>query len=417
MAERHSEIVRTHRLANGLTILMERMPHLKSAAFTLLLPAGTVDEPLDRSGLAAITMELMQRGAGPRSSRQIIEDLDFYGIERDSGMSVLFSTHSAAMIDRYLEQGLEIYADIVQRPQLAEDQLEDARASSLQELAALQDEPMQRCLITLRKLRYGHRFGRSPYGDVEGVEAVTIDDVREYFATRSFASGCILSIAGHIDFDRTIAMVERLFGEWQSGAPRTATTIQTSAGYDHLNDETSQTHITMAYDAVPYDHEKYYESRALINILGDGMSSRLFHEVRESRGLAYSVAASPQSIGTCSSAFIYAGTTSARADETLQVINQTIGSLSDGINEDELRRLKSRVKSSLVFEQESCTARASQNAADWLYLGRVVDRREVVSKVDALTIDCLKQYAIDFPPRNQTLVTLGEKQLESFNAV
>ncbi len=411
------DAVRVHQLANGMTLLMERMPHLRSAAFTLMLPAGTVDESSDKTGLAAISMEMMQRGAGKRSSRQIIEDLDFLGADRDSTMSLLFSTFSSAMIDAYLEQVLEIYADIVRRPHLDESQLEDSRATALQELAALQDEPMQRCLLKLRSLRYGERYGRSSVGTEEGVNAVTLEDVHSYCRNRLHAKGTILSVAGHIDFDRTIEMTEKFFGNWDSGEARQRHDIPAIAGYEHITEETSQTQITLAYDAVPYDHEKYYESRALINILGDGMSSRLFTEVREKRGLAYSVAASPQSIATRSSAFIYAGTTTARADETIEVILQTIESLAEGINEDELRRLKSRVKSSLVFEQESCSARAAQNAADWLYLGRIVNRKEVLTRVDSLTIDQLKHHVAEFPPKNRTLVTLGEKALESFNAV
>lgn len=412
-----SEAVRVHRMKNGMILLMERMPHLQSAAFTLMMPAGTVDEPSNLGGLAAISMEMMQRGAGPRSSRQIIEDLDFLGIDRDCTMSLLFSTLSAAMIDKYLEQCLEIYADIVRRPHLDESQLEDSRATAQQELAALQDDPMQRCLLKLRALRYGSMYGRSAVGTSEGVAAVTLDDVHGYCENRLHASGTILSVAGHIDFEKTIACVERLFGDWKSAEQREKPQIPSIAGYEHIDEETNQTQITLAYDAVPYDHDKYYESRALINILGDGMSSRLFTEVRERRGLAYSVSASPQSIATRSSAFIYAGTTTARADETLQVILETVESLAEGISEDELKRLKSRVKSSLVFEQESCTARASQNAADWLYLGRIVNRREVLTRVDALTIEQLKQHVVEFPSRNRSLVTLGEKALESFNAV
>lgn len=321
------------------------------------------------------------------------------------------------MIDSYLPQVLEIFADIVRRPHLDASQLEDSRATALQELAALQDDPMQRCLMKLRNLRYGDRYGRSAYGTVEGVEAVTLEDVQTYCHDRMHANGTILSVAGHLDFDETIDTIENLFGDWKSGDGRTRHQIPAYPGYEHIDEQTSQTQITLAYDTVPYDHEKYYESRALINILGDGMSSRLFTEVREKRGLAYSIAATPQSIATRSSAFVYAGTTSARADETLQVILDTIESLAQGISEDELRRLKSRVKSSLVFEQESCSARASQNAADWLYLGRLVNRKEVLTRVDALTIDKLKTHVAEYPPKNRSLVTLGEKKLENFDGV
>ncbi len=409
--------VHVHQLANGLTLLMERMPRLRSAAFTFMLPAGTSDEPPHLQGLAGIVLEMMQRGAGERTSRQLVESLDFIGVERDSGIATLHSSMSAAMIDEYLFETLSIFADIILRPHFPLDQLEDSRSTALQELAALQDDAVQRCFIRLRECRYGNVYGRNASGSEDGIESIELKDIQEFYQQYFHPSGSILSIAGNIEFDATIEKIEHLFGTWTSTSHKTLPSIPANRATSHIDEETSQTQIAIAYDAVPYDDEKYYESRALINILGDGMSSRLFTEVREKRGLAYSVSASPQSIGTRSSTVIYAGTTSARADETLDVILSTVQSLQTGISEDELRRLKARVKTSLVFEQESCNARASQNATDWFYLNRIVDRSEVFAKVDRLNTSVLLQHANNFPMKNVTLVTLGERPLKVSHAI
>ena len=396
---------------------MQRMPRLRSAAFSLLLPAGTADEPADRLGLASIAVEMMQRGAGARSSRDVIEDLDFLGVERDSGVSVLHSSFSAAAIDRYIFDALAIYVDIVRRAHLPADELDEAQAIALQELAGLQDDPPHVCFRRLRRLRYGDRFGRDPSGEEDCIPRITIGEVRDFYRQRLHADGSVLSIAGNIDFAETVDRVYSLLGDWESGDAAEKPEIGMSAGYEHIHEETSQTQIAIAFDAVPFGHDAYYASRALINILGDGMSSRLFTEVREKRGLVYSVSASTQTVATRSSAVLYAGTTSARAAETLQVIWDTVRSLADGVTEDELRLLKSRLVSSLIFEQESCVAQATQNAADWFHRGRIIDSREVLARFDSLTTDELLEHAVLHPPANRTLVTLGDTPLETADAI
>ena len=396
---------------------MQRMPHLRSAAFSLMIPTGTAYERDNVQGSAAITIEMMQRGAGSRSSRDIVEDLDFLGVERDAGVSTLHASVSAAMIDEYLPQTLQIYADIVQDAHLSDDQFPDAQATAMQELAALADDAAQRCFTRLRKVRYGQQYGRSSVGTQAGIETTTNESIQAFYANTIKPDGAILSIAGNIDCDETIEVVRKLFADWKPRGAHPKATIPAHAGYAHINEETSQTQIALAYDAVSYDHEKFYESRALVNILGDGMSSRLFTEVREKRGLVYTVSASTQSIGTRSSIIVYAGTTTARAEETLLIINENVRSLANGITEDEMRRLRARVKTSLVFEQESCSARCSQNATDWFYLGRIVPRSEILAKVDALSADILIQHAIDYPVRNETLVTLGEAPLKTQDGI
>ena len=142
------------------------------------------------------------------------------------------------------------------------------------------------------------------------------------------------------------------------------------------------------------------------------MSSRLFTELREKRGLVYSVFASCFSLAGQGSVLCYAGTTTNRADETLQVLLETIHSLGTGISDDELQRLKNRIKSSMVFEQESSAARSSQIASDWFYLGRVPEREEVCAKVDALTAEGLVDYYLKNRPKNFSLVTVGSVPME-----
>ncbi len=412
-----SEANYVHRLSNGLILVAEPMPWLKSVAFTLLLPAGTSHEPEGLQGLCGMTVELSQRGAGQRDSRQIVEALDWMGVERSCAASTFHTSFNVAIVAERLPETLSIYADIVRFPHLPADEIEESRQTALQELLSIEDDPSQKVFTELKKLRYGQAHGRSPYGTVEGIESASLDDIANYQRMNYVPNGAILSVAGNFDWDTLKILTEKLFGEWMLSERADQPDVNVRAGQLHLQYESSQTHIALAYDCVPYQHPDFYQSRGLISVLSDGMSSRLFTEVREKRGLVYSVSASSQTIGGRGSVLTYAGTTGGRAQETLDVTIDTIRSLNGGIRDGELARLKSRVKSSLIMEQESSSSRSSQVATDWYYLGRIVPRQEVLAEIEALTCDSLLEHYRTYPPTGWTLVTMGPEAVELKHAV
>lgn len=406
-----------HRLANGLVILGERMPWLESVAFTLMLPGGTCREPNDRAGLAGLTLELSQRGAGSLSSRDVVERLDFLGVERSSHVSTFYTTMSMAAMASVLKPTLEIAASILLEPHFPESELEEARQSALLELASIEDDPAQKCFKELKQLRFGELFGRSSLGSEEGLEAIELEDCIRFHCQFCKPNGSVLALAGNFDWDEVVQTLESLFSTWSGATDTEPGPVVPYRGAVHLPHESQQTHIALAYDAVPYNHPEYYRGRGIVGILSDGMSSRLFTEVREKRGLVYAVSASSHSLKNCGSVLCYAGTTSNRAQETLEVMVDTIRALANGIDKDELSRLKSRVQTSLVMEQESSSSRSSQIAYDWMYLGRVPSRQEVLDEIHALTCESLLKHFQEHPPHGWTLVTIGPEALEFSHAV
>jgi predicted Zn-dependent peptidase len=163
---------------------------------------------------------------------------------------------------------------------------------------------------------------------------------------------------------------------------------------------------------VPYSHDDYFQARGAVGVLSDGMSSRLFTEIRENRGLAYSVYAGCHSLRDRGSVLCYAGTSNERAQETLDVLLTELARLADGVQEDELRRLKAKIKSALVMQQESSSARSSSIAADWYHRGRVFTLEELGRIVDELTCDTINRYLSNHPPKDFTIVTVGAEPLE-----
>jgi predicted Zn-dependent peptidase len=411
------QLIHTHQFANGLTLVAEPMPWLESAAFALLVPAGCSRDPEDRLGLGSVTCEMVERGSGSRDSRQFIEDLELLGVDSSSSVSNAHTSFSGAMPKENLLAALAIYADLVQRPHLPADQLEDSRQGCLQELRAIDDDLAQKLMIELRQQRYADPFGRASFGSVATLEKITLADVERHFSTYYRPGNAILSIAGNVDWHRLCNAVEQLFGGWRPGKLPSIVEVAPAGKYRHIDHESSQTHIGLAYTSVPYPHPDYFLARGAVGVLSDGMSSRLFTEVREKRGLCYTVYASCHSLKDRGSVVCYAGTTTERAQETLDVMFAELQRLEQGIHPDELHRLQARIKSSLIMQQESSVARSGSIAADWYYLNRVRTLDELGAIIDGLTCERINAYLAANPPRDFCAATLGARPLEMPRAI
>lgn len=239
-----------------------------------------------------------------------------------------------------------------------------------------------------------------------------IGDVRGFHDRQYGPQGAILAVAGRFDWNELEREVGRLFDDWapQSvGDPSPGPVEQVPL---HVEHDSGQSHIGVAFASIPYRHEQYFEAWAAIGVLSGGMSSRLFTEVREKRGLCYTVSASLHTQRDRAAVFCYAGTTAERAQETLDVTVAELVRLGEGILPGELQRLKARIKSGLIMQQESTSARASSLARDWYHLGRVRPVEEVSQRVDALTADTINAFLRDNPPREFRAVVLGREPLE-----
>lgn len=401
-----------HQFDNGLVLLGEPMPWLRSAAFSFLLPAGTCYEPEGLDGLATFTCEMVQRGCGPWDSRAFLEQLDFLGVERTSAVTSTHANFCCSMPSQALSQVLRMYSQLAREPHLPKKQLEDARSLCQQDLRALDDEPSHRCFSELKRFRFPAPYGRIAQGTQAGLLAIKHSAVTDFFGQCYSPAGSILAVAGHFDWSQLCDLIAKELGDWQGPAPKQLPALVPIYGSQHVDHSSNQTHVALAYECAAIADPNYYEARSLVGILSDGMSSRLFTELRDKRGLVYSVFASCFTLAAHGTVLCYAGTTANRAQETLDVLINCIEELSRGISEDELERLKYRIKSSLVFEQESSAARSSQIASDWYYLGRVPGREEVCSRFGAMTTSGLVEYSRHHRPNNYSLITVGSQPLE-----
>jgi len=407
------QTINVRTLDNGLILVAESMPWLESAAMSLHVPCGCVFDPVDRLGLANLTCEMVQRGCGAHSSRQFVERLESLGVDHSASVSAMHTTYMASMMSERLPDALGMYADLVRRPHLPEKQLDDARLVCLHEIRSIDDDFAQMTHQRLRLDHYGHPLGRNAAGVLDHVERATIDDVRAFFAGAYGATGAILAVAGRFDWESLAACVERHFGGWTPHALRRMGDERPCRGRRHLEHDTNQTHIAIACPGVPYNHADYFLARGAVGVLSDGVSSRFFLEIREHRALCYAVSAYCHSFLDRGSVLCYAGTTAERAQETLDVMLAELDGLNRGVRDEELARVKARIKSGLIMQQESSGARASSIAGDWYYWGRVRTLDELKSLIDGLTARDINAFLDRHPFRPVTIVTLGEKELEA----
>jgi len=406
------QTIETHTFANGLVLVAEPMQSLESAAFTFLVPSGCVFDPHDRSGLAALSCEMALRGAGERDSRRFIEDLENLGVQRGESIGAVHTGYSGATLAKNLPPTLAIYADMLRRAHLPGDQLDAGRQVVIQELRAIEDDPSHKVMLELKRRHYPDPWGQPSEGEMQALEAIEIGEVEWHYKQLYRPNGTILGVAGRIDWPQLVDQIGELLGDWEPREADEPAEGATGPKLDHLTQESNQTQIGIAYPSVPYRHPDYFQASGAVGVLSGGMSSRLFTEVREKRGLCYSVYASYHTHRDRACVLCYAGTTSPRAQETLDVTLEQLKLLAKGVRPEELNRLKTRVKSSLVMQQESSSARSGAVARDWYHLGRVRTLDEVGQLVDALTDTSINRYLAEHPPADFTIVTLGPEPLK-----
>lgn len=404
--------IQTATLANGLTLIVETMTDVQSAAFSLLVPAGSVFDLPGHNGTASILSDLITRGAGNYSSKQLSAALDNLGVQRHESVSSGHLALGGAMLAESLPEAMRIYGDILRQPLLPEDQFDAAAAGVEQSLRSIEDEPRQKVMLELRRRCYPEPWGRPTEGSLDDLPNITAETVRDHYERCFRPNDTILGIAGNVRMENIQPLVEDILGNWERQEPPMIETGPRGLRRDHLSHESTQTQIGVAYDAVPYRSPDYYAAWAAVSVLSGGMSSRLFTEVREKRGLCYSVYATLSTLRDEGRVLCYAGTTVERAQETLDVTLRELVRLGEGIAPEELERCKARAKSALIMAQESTSSRASSLARDWYHLGRVTTLSEVNARIDALTVESVLEYVRRHPARDFTILTIGPQPLE-----
>ncbi len=413
--------IRTQRLPNGAQLLTERMPGVRSAALCWMLPLGTARDPERQIGLSAILEELLLRGTQTATSREVADAFDTLGASRGTSTGVRHSTVTAQLLGARLDATLPMLVDMVRSPRLGGDDfaesLEASRALCLQSLASIDDEPRDKAMRELLAVHYGAPINRHPLGTKEGLTAVDAASVASHYAANSRPEGSIISVAGDIDADAIYERLSAMLDDWEGKPNDIAPDHAGVRGTHHIEQKSNQVHIALSYDApTELDDPNCWYERLGTAALSGGMSGRLFTEVREKRGLCYSVYASYSGGKQHGMVTAYAGTTPERAQETLDVLIgelKRIRTSAGAVDASEFERARTGLKSKLILSGESSRARAASLASDYDRLGRCRSLDEMAAKVDSISLDQLNGYLQSTPLdlSRTSVVTIGPAPL------
>lgn len=409
-----------HRLPNGLEMIGQRMPSLGSVVFGMQIGAGARDEDDAHLGLNQLLDDLLFQGTATRNARQITDAIELLGARRISGVSFETARYGAQVVHTKLDEALDLWADILLRPTFPKKEFDQLRPLLLQAIRRREDEPMRRIgeLIT-REFYRGSRLARPILGTEATVGALRIEDVRDFYDRYYRADRALFAIAGNFEWEHVVTQVARLFGGWPSGGaasyvdtPQPATTLAVE------QDKGEQEHLYFAAPSVTFGDPDYYANILMAEIFGGGMTSRLFAEVREKRGLVYSVSAYPQPSQTIGALLLYAGTPPEKTEETVGVILDELRKLeAGGVTQDELDRAKVQIKSELVMQSESSSARMSSLLRAWWYERRIIPVAEVKAAIDAVTVEQIAGLLRRFPPTHPlTLAAIGPRSAADIRA-
>ncbi len=400
-----------HVLKNGMVLLGEPMEAVESVAFGFMLPAGAASMPDGCCGAGSVIAEWIFRGAGDRNSRQLGDALDGLGLARSRSIGSSHITVGAALESGNLAQALDLYADIVLKSSLDDDQFEFARQLAVDGVLSLDDDPRQKVMLKLREQFYPSPLGRSPVGEIAELKALTAEKTRQIIKENFNLSQTIFSVAGKYDFDAVCQQMERLFETGQQANTGQVTLGSKADKYTHLDNDGAQVHIGLMTGTVKQMDEDYYNARVAVSVLSGGMSARLFTKVREERGLCYAIGARYHALKEAAGIMCYAGTIPDKAQETLDVIIRQFNELADGISEEEIQRAKVGLESSLILSSESSSSRAGSIASDYYILGRVRSLDEIKEKIEATSVDSVLGFLRDNKFEDFTVVTIGPKQV------
>ena len=401
-----------HVLKNGMIILGEPMGHVSSAAFTFLVPAGAAMLDDGCCGASSVMQDWLFRGAGAMDSRKLVDALEAIGLHRDTSVSSSHISLTGALEAGNLLEAIRLYSEVILAPALDEDQFELARQLAIDDVHSLDDDPRHKVMLNLYEQFYPEPFGRSAFGKVDQLETLNVEKARELVKKNFNISEMILAVAGKYDFEAVCKQIERAFDKPQSGFEYPHTSKGCSSKYTHLQQDTAQVHIGVMTETVTVDNPDYYNAKAAVSVLSGGMSSRLFTEVREKRGLCYAIGAQYHALKQFAGIGCYAGTTPDKAQETLDVIIAEFNRLADGVNKDEVERAKVGLKSSLIMLSESTSSRAGSAAGDQYILGKVRVIDEIKEAIEKISADSIQSYLNRNKFNGYSVVTIGPKKIK-----
>jgi len=400
-----------HVFENGLTLLVEPLAQVHSVAIGVFVRRGSRHENDAERGLAHFIEHLVFKGTASRSAEQIAMDVDSMGGHMDAFTSKEYAAFHLRVLDTHVDRSAGILADILVNPRFDRSDLAKEKTVILEEFAMVDDTPDDILgEMFASRLWPHHPIGRPILGTRKALKSYTQDDVRRFFKKVYVPANLVLAIAGRITEKRAIELATRLFTSISSGRANTKSVRpMTHHGLIKKDKRTlAQTHLCLGTLGPSSTHGDRFTGHVLGTVLGGSISSRLFQNVREKRGLVYSISAGLSGFMDTGSLSIYAAMAKERVDTVLSLISDEVKRIVDEpVPTDELQRAKDNLKGSLMLSLEGSGSRMSALARNEIYHQRTISPDETLRSIDAVTSNDLSKLAQDIFSRKMTLAVIG----------
>lgn len=417
--ESRREAVEISVLPSGLRVVTESMPHLATAAIGIWCGAGSRHERLEEQGLAHLLEHMAFKGTTRRNALQIAEAIEAVGGDLNAETNTEYTAYFARLLGSDLPLAVDIIADILTDPLFDADELKREKAVILQEIGAYEDTPDEVVFDMVMETAYaGGAIGRRILGTPKTVKAQNRETMRDFLGRNYCLPSMVISAAGALEHDRLVTEIGSKFDSFRRENAAKPDAARYTGGEQRRLKKLEQAHVVLAFEGLSYRDPDHYVMHVLSHIIGGGMSSRLFQEIREKRGLCYEVYSFFSPFDDSGLFAVYGGTGESQLADYMPLAIDTMRAAIEQPNEKEVARAKAQMKMSLLASLESPGRRAEQMARHMLVYGRVLPREEMVAAIDAITLADVTRVGRRLLASPPTLAGIGPiRKLEAIDQI
>lgn len=406
---------------NGLTVVLEPIPYVKSISLGIFVGSGSGNEPSDQNGISHFIEHMNFKGTKTRSAREIAEVLDSVGGKLNAYTSKEHTSYYATVLDEHFDTALDLMSDIFFNSVYRESDIETEKRVVLEEIKMYEDSPDEIIHdLYVRNIWPNFNLGQPVIGKKEVVAKLTRQDVLAYLEEHYYPGNIIISVAGNFKQDQIKEKIREVFGrvDGKKKITQESKLPKFKAGVNLITKETEQTHLCFGSRGVSYHDERRYPLLVLSSIIGGSMSSVLFQEIREKRGLVYSIFSYPQYFKNSGLFTIYAGTGMKNAREVLSIVIDKIEALKKNFPVNMLKTAKEQLKGSLILGLESTSNRMSWNGKNYFYYEKIRKVEEISKIINRIEVDDLLQLLdYTFNPKYYALTAIGNFKKNIFEGI
>jgi predicted Zn-dependent peptidase len=375
-------------LPNGIRVVTERMPHVRSVAVGIWVDTGSRYEPDTRGGISHLIEHLVFKGTASRTAEEIARTMDSVGGQMDAFTAKEHTCFYVSVLDEHLPLSVDLLTDILLRPLFGSDEIEREKSVVLQEIKMVEDAPDDLVHdLFAERVWVGHPLGRPILGRQETVQGFSREAILAYFREEYVPGRVVIAVAGHVDHEQVVALFASRFESFdRPSVARNGSPPVLHGGVDMVPKSLEQVHVVIGFPGLTQSAPERYALYLLNDIIGGSMSSRLFQEVRERQGLVYSIYSGTQAYRDTGILYIYAGTDAQNFSKVLKcVLKEVRGLKKEGVTAEELRRAKDHLKGNLMLSLESTSSRMNRLAKQELYFGSFFSLDEMLAAIDRVS--------------------------------